>query len=60
MTWNAWNNGSSDPMHTLPPGSVRIVLRAARRGACFSAGAGAWLRAVHAVSSASRDRVIAL
>jgi hypothetical protein len=60
MTWNAWNNGTPDPMHALPPGSARIVLRAARRGACFSAGVGAWLRAVRAVSSASRDRVITL
>lgn len=53
-------NRNSDPMNVLPPGSARIVLRAARRGACFSRGAGASLRAVRAVSSASRDRVIAL
>jgi hypothetical protein len=55
-----WNNKSFDPMDVLPPGSARIVLRTARRGACFSAGVGACLRAVRAVSSASRGRVIAL
>ncbi len=60
MNWSRWNNESSNPMYVLPPGSAQIVLQTARRGACFSTGVGACLRAIRAVSSASRGRVIAL